>query len=560
MRNMTLRAALAAPIGLLLVACMNKGLLDVPNVNNPDVERTYSTPDGVEAVISTTYQQLWATTVGCTGCINTEAHNLALENYSELNNFSMNVRSLMPRGPVNNDRTGNAGLNGVYSAAERAARSAANGMQALARLKAASIETTPTGLGSLARDARARAFGFFTTGIAMGALAVGYDSAAIITPYTSASADSIPKLSGYADVMTTALAMFDSAAAVATSPDASDVGNLPGSGFPVPNTWINGNAPSQSDFVRLVKTYQARFRAAVARTPAERAAVDWNAVIAEAQAGITGDFQILISTPQGWRANYDVEQMYSQGWSGMSMMIYGMADTSGSYANFIAAPLASRDGAFLIRTPDQRFPQGATRAAQQADTPLPLPAPRYFANQAAGDDNPVSGYGFSFYQHRRWYPIRKASNNGDYTAINKIEMDMLIAEGYIRQSNWGPAAALIDASRARVGLPSIGAIANGTQAIAGGSACVPRVPQAPGFNTVACGNIMEAMKWEKRMETAFSCQFLCWYTDSRGWGDLPENSALMFPVPYQEMDARVEAFYSFGGGNPASAAKGTYGF
>jgi hypothetical protein len=89
---------------------------------------------------------------------------------------------------------------------------------------------------------------------------------------------------------------------------------------------------------------------------------------------------------------------------------------------------------------------------------------------------------------------------------------------------------------------------------------VPRVPQAPGFNTVACGNIMEAMKWEKRMETAFSCMFMCWYTDSRGWGDLPENSAVMFAVPYQEMDARVQPFYSFGGGNPGSAAKGTYGF
>ncbi|HLA89694.1 MAG TPA: hypothetical protein VJL28_04595, partial [Gemmatimonadaceae bacterium] len=258
--------------------------------------------------------------------------------------------------------------------------------------------------------------------------------------------------------------------------------------------------------------------------------------------------------------SYDVAQMYSQGWSGISTMMYGMADTSGAYATFIATPLASRDGGYLIRTPDQRFPQGATRADQQNDTKLPLAGRRYLANQAAGDDNPVSGYGFSFYQNRRWYPIRAAANNGPYTAINKIEMDMLIAEGYIRSSQYAQAAALIDASRARNGLPSIGTITSATQQIAGGSACVPRVPQAPGFNSVACGTILEAMKWEKRMETAFSCQFMCWYTDSRGWGDLPENSGLMFAVPYQEMDARVQAFYSFGGGNAASAAKGTYGF
>lgn len=558
MRNLISRVAAAASAGLLLAACQNRGALDVPNLNNPDIDRTYSTPAGVEAVISTTYQQLWTAMVGCTGCINTEAHCLSLENYSELNNFSMNVRSLMPRGPVINDRTGNAGLNGVYGAAERAARSAANGMQALARLKAASVTSPPNALGSLAQDARARAFGFFTTGIALGALAISYDSAAIITPSTPS--DSIPGLSSYVDVMKTALVMFDSAAAIAGSPDATNVGNATGSGYPLPNTWIYQNAVSQADFIRLVKTYKARYRAAVARTPADRAAVDWNAVIAEAQAGITSDFKITISSSQGWNASYDVAQMYSQGWSGMSMMIYGMADTSGAYANFIASPLGSRDGAFLIRTPDKRFPAGATRAAQQANSPLPLPAGQYFVNQAAGDDNPVSGYGFSFYQHRRWYPIRAASNNGPYTAINKVEMDMLIAEGYIRQSKFTEAAALIDASRARNGLPSIGTITSVSQSIAGGSACVPRVPQPPAFNTVACGNIMEAMKWEKRMETAYSCQFMCWFTDGRGWGDLPSGSAVMFPVPYQEMDARVQPFYSFGGGNAASAAKGTYGF
>ncbi|HVZ48790.1 MAG TPA: hypothetical protein VG916_08410, partial [Gemmatimonadaceae bacterium] len=228
MRKSILRLGMAATIGLLMAACANKEALDVPNLNNPDVARTYSTPAGVEAVISSTYLQLWAATVGCTGCINTEAHCLSLEDYSELNNFSMNVRSLIPRGPIVNDRTGNAGLNGVYSAAERAARSAANGMQALARLKAASVATPPNALGSPAQDARARAFGFFTTGIALGSLAIAYDSAAIVTP--SVPSDSIPGLSGYADVMTTALAMFDSAAAVATSADATNIGNAPGSG------------------------------------------------------------------------------------------------------------------------------------------------------------------------------------------------------------------------------------------------------------------------------------------------------------------------------------------
>jgi hypothetical protein len=63
------------------------------------------------------------------------------------------------------------------------------------------------------------------------------------------------------------------------------------------------------------------------------------------------------------------------------------------------------------------------------------------------------------------------------------------------------------------------------------------------------------MKWEKRMETAFT-GYAQWYLDSRGWGDLAEGTALEWPVPYQEMDARNQAFYPSSSG----AARGTYGF
>jgi len=86
------------------------------------------------------------------------------------------------------------------------------------------------------------------------------------------------------------------------------------------------------------------------------------------------------------------------------------------------------------------------------------------------------------------------------------------------------------------------------------------VPQPPSFNTVACGTILEAMKWEKRMETAFSA-YLSWFQDGRGWGDLPEGTAYQWPVPNEEMDSRQQPFYNMGGaGNPGAAVKGTYGF
>lgn len=553
MRMMTRRMVMAASL-LVLAACANKEMLNVPNLNNPDVARTYSTPAGVESVISSTFRQLWGAMVMCTGCIQTQAHNFSLENYSELNNFSMNIRSIIPRGPLGNERNG-AGTGDNYVAfrdLSKATRSAANGIQAVDRLVAASTAVPKNGLGSAAQDARAYAFGYMSLGWALGGLAMAYDSAAIVTPATKS--DEVPRLSGYKDVATAALKMLDSSIAWATSPGATNGSN----GFPLPSNWINGNALSAAQFVALARSQKARIRAGIARTPADRAAVDWNSVIADAQAGVTSDFIITMSVSAGWSGNtpYDLGQMYAQGWHALPALTWGMADTSGAYANFIATPLATRDGNFLIRTPDTRFPQGATRAAQQADTPTPLPAPRYIKNRPTGDDVPQAGYGSSNYDYRRWAPVSQNSGNGTWVQLPKTELDMLVAEGKIRSGDFAGAAALIDAARAKHGLPSIGTITTASQKIAGGNACVPKVPQAPAFNTVDCGTILEAMKWEKRLETAYSCAFICWYVDSRGWGDLPEGTALQWPVPYQEMDARIQPYYGMAG----QSTKGTYGW
>jgi hypothetical protein len=104
-----------------------------------------------------------------------------------------------------------------------------------------------------------------------------------------------------------------------------------------------------------------------------------------------------------------------------------------------------------------------------------------------------------------------------------------------------------------------GVITSLTQPVPGEANCVPRVPAPPAFTTTVCGNIWEAMKWEKRMETAI-INYAGWYIDSRGWGDLVEGTALEFPVPYQELSARHKAYYTYGGGLRSSAPRGTYGF
>jgi hypothetical protein len=153
------------------------------------------------------------------------------------------------------------------------------------------------------------------------------------------------------------------------------------------------------------------------------------------------------------------------------------------------------------------------------------------------------------------------ANTGPFPFMTLAEIDMLQAEGLIRTGSFAAAAALINKTRvATGGLPALTAFDN-TSAVPGGANCVPRVPNSSGSN-IACGNMMEAMKWEKRMETAYT-HFGAWYFDGRGWGDLPEGTPLQWAPPYEDLLARGytrEAVYSVGGGLPGGAAKGTYGW
>lgn len=549
--KMTLtRASLIAACAGFLAACTDSNVLTVENKNNPDVARAYSTPAGVESIIGSLYQQFnngWNTTN-----VEPAAAVMSLEGFSTVANFCMNVRdALLPPQSITNG-PGNQcdGQNlADFSSFQKLARNAANLVLALDGITKAGNTT-----GTPAQDARDRGFAQFVNGISLGYAALMYDSAAVVN--SSVPSDQIPGLSGYQDVMTGALALLDSALATAGGPAAA-------AAYPLPTAWINGNPMTQPQFVAFIHSWKARLRAGVARTPAERAAVNWASVIADANAGITADISITMGG--GWSCAYDCSQMYvAVGWHEMTLMILGMADTSGAYKTFIGQSLSVRDGSqLLIRTPDLRLPQGATRAAQNTDTPYataPFTVGRYFNNRLAADDFAGAGYGTSMYDHKRWLSIYKASGVGPMVQFPLAENTMLAAEGYIYAGNFAAAQALIDASRAKHGLPSIGAVASATQQIAGGNACVPQVPQGPGFTTTACGSILEAMKWEKRMETAYASAY-SWYQDSRGWGDLPAGQPFQWPVPNEEMNSRQHPYYNMGGlGLPGGAAKGTYGF
>lgn len=543
---------LAAASLLVFLASACDDVLVADNLGSPDVDRVFATPSAVEQTIGTGYQACHNAIIK--NSILAALLSLSLESYSGLNNFDLGVRAAIPRNPIAN-YTGAPSTFSDFSALSRAGRLAANAVNALDKLIAEDIATPNDGvLGSKQRDLRARAFGFFVIGCNQGWLAMVYDSAGRVVP--GMPSDSVPPLSSAKDVMDAALAMFDSAIVIASLPDAA--------GFSTEASWLGGTATSQANFVRLVRSWRARFRAGVARTPTERIAVDWDKVIADAEAGITTDHTVATGGSTGWNIGFTGSLMYQdgRGWSQISLMYHGMADASGKYVTWLNQPLNERIP-FLVETPDKRWPAGDTRDAQVANSANPANLNSLPFILASKDDETGAPWGNSFYQSQRTRYIRLNNNQGPFPEMVKAEIDLLAAEGYIRKGDFVKAAAKIDLTRnTRAGLPKLaGVLLNGTDPVPGGASCVPRipVPLGDGRYTTACGNMFEAMKYEKRMETGYT-SYGRWWFDSRGWGDLVENTPLEYPTPYEELNARQKPTYSLGGGLGSSAAKGTYGF
>ncbi len=565
-----LRQVARGLVVLAVAACTDP--LAVGNSNQPDRNRVFTNAADLEQFVSNIYTNVHQGTLGGAAVLDGGANDglqpqllvAGMENVSGLANFAMGPRGNIPRAGIPNTRgsTGNAGNYRDWEVEHRAARMGVLAISALGKLT----------LGSPGRDARARAFARFGQGVALGNLALAYDSASILTENDNPEADAavIVPLSDYQAVMTKALGYLDSAIAVVTADP---------SGFPLPSGWLNGNALTAAQFIQLCRSYQARFRANVGRTPAERATANWTTIIADANAGITADFQITMVPPPagGWDISWMIQHFAtgSANWHQMSQFWLGMADTSGAanpaagYDNWLSTAPASRV-AFTVVTPDRRFPQGTTRAAQQTNSPTPtaplaFTATPYVRNRPSGEDQPGDPLGISQYDFYRPRAFVNASRNGPYPIMTAAEIRLYAAEGYIRTGNIPQAARLIDVSRVGNGkLPALDttgvALPDTLTAVPGGTGCVPRVPDvAQGYKRTKCGAIWDALKWEYRMETAYT-GYGMWFFAGRGWGDLPQYTALNWAVPYQEMDARRKPFYGVGGqGGRDAAGPGNYG-
>ncbi|NOT09935.1 MAG: hypothetical protein HOP28_17220 [Gemmatimonadales bacterium] len=546
-----MRSPLRRLAGLAWVLTVGACSLDVINENNPDTDRVLATPADVQSLLGGQFTRVHSCLYNSSTSVRPQMNVMSFENFSGNANFGMSNRSGIPRAGI--DNTLGNGFEGehirTWNICSEAARVAAN---ILRRLNAEGFT-----IGSAGLDARARAFAHFVKGVAIGYLALTYDSATVIDETLDTQA--VPELVGYQDAMNEAIKGLDSAEAVATAD---------GSGFPLLAAWISGNALTAPNFIRVVRSYRARFRANVGRTPAERGAADWTKIIADATNGITANLDMTTGGTTGVNNTWVNQAYVFTNWSQMTPFILGMGDTSGGFDAWLATPLGSR-APFTIVSPDLRLPQGATRAAQNADTPIPfaLATRRYFRNRLAGEDaTPGGSWGWSAYDHIRFYDwsITRGAT-GAFPFFVVAELDMLAAEGYLRAGNVAAAVPLINKTRVGTatsggGLPALLTTMSATDPVPGGANCVPRVPVAPAYTSTACGTVLEALKWEKRLET-INTHYGAWFFDHRGWGDLVEGTALNWPVPTAELLTRLKTIYSLGGvGGPQAAAKGTYGY
>jgi len=550
MRRLQVYAGLAGLVAIL--GCSDT--LAVTNGNNPDAERALARPSDVEALIGSSLNTAWRAMNGQNDNIDNQMRVFSFENSSSLANFGFGARIGIPRNPIDNSK-GNPVLVGNfwdYAQDAKGARSAALGL--------AQLDKTGFTFGNAAQDIRGRAFAFFVMGLGNANMALVYDSGAVVNE-SNGNANGVdvpyPLLLGHDSLMKLALIQLDSAQLYA--------GQM---STPLLATWIPGNALTGPQFVQVIRSYKARFRAAVARTPAERTAVDWTKVRDDAVAGIGADLVIDLDPSKSWDYIWYVQHFLFDAWTQQSPLFAGMADSvrpandvaGPGYDAWLAAGLNNRF-AFTIKSADQRFPPGDTRAAQRtASTVGTLQTPSrsnlYFRNRTSPDP-PGTPYTVSQYDWFRFQQLYQANRIGKFPMLQKAEVDLLAAEAYYRLGDLANAVTRINITRQAKGvLPELSLTMTATDQVPGGGACVPRVPDpATNFTSAKCGTLFEALKWEKRMELAFM-QYGAWYFDSRGWGDLAAGTPLEWPVPYQEMDTRSLKLYN----SNTAAAAGTYGY
>lgn len=493
--------------------------LEVENTNNPDTATALQNINDIEALVGNQYQQWWKG-VQSRG-FNDRVTLLGLEStngYSFVRDFFRIPATAYENTPTYRWK---AVVTTPWSNLYTAISSVNDGLSAT-DVRGLEFEDN-------ARTQRLRAFAKFIQGISYMALANHFDKAFILDENFDLTTDEL--------IFEPSEAVFDFG--LKKLQEARDIASS--NSFTLPNNWIIGNPLSSDDFVKLMNSYEARYRLQQCRTPDCRDNLDWPMIKTLVENGleelkIESNSNVWGESPgilQGtiFRTNY---------------YLIGHTDVSGKFEEWINADPELRSE-FVLETADRRIAgqEDVTVVDNEGQTVV-LEARK----RAPGTDFRWRGASSWPATNGGWYgslymPIRTEDIwlNGGIGVINHIrsaEIDMYLAEALLRASepNVDPVAV---------------ALINKTRVERGG---LEPVTEADNFDEV-----WNAMRYEFDIETTVSSAGLHYYHkrglgNYRGlnYGGLIEGTPLQFPIPADELDLLELPYYTFGGVGGDSAA------
>lgn len=506
------RLAIAAATLVVSVAgCLN---LDVTDPNNLGINTVFTNPSNTEAALVGSFKAYTEVMRGTCPTLPLEVYaNVQTSTSATYLEFSQE-----PRIQINNRDNLNClsrYIFNIYYEAAAGARESFIGIKDN-NLKFGTVSAAfPDGQGTPARKIFAR----FVVALSQLQLALLTDKAYITDTITPGYNQIVQELSPWPEVLDNAKAQLRAAIAEARKvPD-----------FTLPTLFVNGRTITRDELVRIMYSYLVRADVYSPRTPAQRAAVNWAAVLARLDSGITRDFGHQADPAVSGTASTYLTNSFAQNTLRLSNRFLGPADTSQNYQNWLNGSAATRSS-IQIFTPDRRI----------SNTTLTIPVNGVGKiNRVTSTMGSAANGAYLTTQYRHVKYLNSAADSGSRAfvpAMTVAEMNFIRAEALYRLGRLTEAAAIINATRTVAGLRPVDA--NGPPA---GRDCVPRNDDG------ACGSLFDAIQYEKRIEL-FPLQADINYYDARGWGRLLPGTPLHIPVVGRELITRNLEWYTFGGG------------
>jgi hypothetical protein len=553
LRNSLLGVAAIATLG----GCYD---LAVDNSAGVDREQVLSSPRDIEVFIAGAFVNLWsAMTNGYPW--------LTLSSMAEQVESSNDANGMYDLGKVPRERFPNTASYSRFSFVKTPwaifYETIANADDMLAAIRDRNIKIVDIATG---RDNTSRAVAFARTlqGTSHMYLALLFDSAAVMGEDVDLREIPVLPFKPYREVFDSSLRMLNDALEIMDTAQ-----------FTLPRTdqlWIYGVQSSSSDLTQFIHSQIARGMVYLARTPEERAAVDWQAVLDHINKGIVTDFgprgrpntllnflywQVTTTHPVG---TYAGNQTTNSARARVDLRIVGPADTSAAYRTWLAR-IAQAGGDSVhppgILTPDRRIePPTSTPDSTKAGSHLF----RYHPTDPPASMMPTER-GKKYYSNYWFNALAPLGNHLDQLSVRQhvvlsvAEMNFLRAEAFLRLGRIQEAVDIINATRtAQIGgspnLPPVTAsgTVTATSTPAEIAACVPKRTDG------TCGDLWDALIYEKRLLT-YGYDGLTAFADMRGWGCLEPGTMLHLPVPGDQLLLMGRPNYSFGGapGQPGNA-------